>query len=140
MNTVLKYVIGLDLLNCHAKIHGNTISRYPENDIVSCYFWQFSGYFRTEIVTSVVGYGQPDVMLLNCMSCRVTFPVLFFSLKPEMRHITVWIELAAPYTFANHYEISSNHTLPFIIFPTPISCDGSNCIWHRCLLLLPCSL
>ena len=30
MNTVLKYVIGLDLLNCHAKFRGDTISRSRE--------------------------------------------------------------------------------------------------------------
>ena len=27
MNAVLKYVIGLDLLNCHAKFSGDTITR-----------------------------------------------------------------------------------------------------------------
>ena len=32
MNTVLKYVIGLDLLYCHAKFCGDTISRSREND------------------------------------------------------------------------------------------------------------
>ena len=34
----LKYVIGLDLLNCHAKFRGDTISRSRENDVWSCYF------------------------------------------------------------------------------------------------------
>ena len=33
MNTVLKYVTGLDLLNCHAKFRGNTISRSQENGV-----------------------------------------------------------------------------------------------------------
>ena len=33
MNTVLQYVIGLDLLNCHANFRGDTISRSRENDV-----------------------------------------------------------------------------------------------------------
>ena len=33
MNTVLKYVIGLDLLNCHANFRGDMISCSGENDI-----------------------------------------------------------------------------------------------------------
>ena len=39
MNTVLKYVIRLDLLNCHAKFRGDTISRSRENGVWICYFW-----------------------------------------------------------------------------------------------------
>ena len=33
MNTVLKYVIGLDLLSCHAKFRGDIISRSRENGV-----------------------------------------------------------------------------------------------------------
>ena len=33
MNTVLKYIILLDLLNCHAKFRGDTISHSRENDV-----------------------------------------------------------------------------------------------------------
>ena len=33
MNKVLEYVIGLDLLNCHAKFRGDTMSRSRENDV-----------------------------------------------------------------------------------------------------------
>ena len=33
MNTDSKYVIGLDLLNCHAKFRSDTISRSRENDV-----------------------------------------------------------------------------------------------------------
>ena len=50
------------------------------------------------------------------------------------------IKLAAPCTLANYNEINSDDTLPFIIFLTPVSCDGSNCLWCQRLLLLPCSL
>ena len=51
-----------------------------------------------------------------------------------------WIELAAPYTFANNNEMNSDDGLPLIIFLTPISCDGSNRLWRRRLLPSPCSL
>ena len=37
MNTVLKYVIGLDLLNCHAKFRGDTIARIASG-VNACYF------------------------------------------------------------------------------------------------------
>ena len=33
MNTVLKYVIGLDLLHSHAKFRGDTKSRPRENNV-----------------------------------------------------------------------------------------------------------
>ena len=51
-----------------------------------------------------------------------------------------WIELAAPYTLANNNDMNSDERLPFIIFSTPISCDGSNRLWCRRLLPSPCSL
>ena len=51
-----------------------------------------------------------------------------------------WIELAAPCTLASHNEINSDDTLPFIIFSTPVSFDGSNRLWRQRLLLSPCSL
>ena len=41
MNTVLKYVIGLDLLNCHAKFPGDTISRSLENYVEVAIFGNF---------------------------------------------------------------------------------------------------
>ena len=51
-----------------------------------------------------------------------------------------WIELAAPYTLANNNERNSDGRLPFTIFLTPISCDGSNRLWRQRLLPSPCSL
>ena len=48
-------------------------------------FGIFSGYSRTEIVTSDVEYGQPDVTLLSCKSCKYTVHVHFISVKPEAR-------------------------------------------------------
>ena len=52
----------------------------------------------------------------------------------------LFIELAAPYTLANNNEMNSDDRLPFIIFLTPISCNGSNRLWHPHLLPSPCSL
>ena len=51
-----------------------------------------------------------------------------------------WIELAALCTLANHNEIYSDDTLPFIIFLTPVSCYSSNRLWRQRLLLSPCYL
>ena len=42
-----------------------------------------------------------------------------------------WIKLAAPYTLANKIEMNSDDRLPFIIFLTPISCNGSNRLWRQ---------
>ena len=44
-----------------------------------------------------------------------------------------WIELAAPCTLANYNEINSDDTMPFSIFLTPVSYDGSNlaCCYSR---------
>ena len=50
------------------------------------------------------------------------------------------IELAVSCTLANRNEINSDDTLPFIIFITPVSWDGSNRLWRQRLLLSPCSL
>ena len=77
--------------------------------------------------------------LWDWTSCRVKVLVLFVSVKPEARR-SFWIELAAPCTLTNHNEINSDDTLPFIIFLTLVSCDGSNRLWRQHLLLLPCSL
>ena len=51
-----------------------------------------------------------------------------------------WIELAAPYTLANNNEMNSDDRLPFIIFLTPISCNGSKRLWRRRLLPSLCRL
>ena len=47
------------------------------------------------------------------------------------------IEPAALYTLTNHNEINSDDTLPFIIFLTTVSCDGSNRLWRQRLLYPP---
>ena len=41
MSTVLRYVIGLDVLNYHANFRGDTISRSRENNVRSCFFGNF---------------------------------------------------------------------------------------------------
>ena len=101
-------------------------------------FGNFFRYSRTKIVTSAVAYGWPDVTLWGCTSCRVTVLILFGKRKTR-GETQFWIELA-PCTLANHNEINSDDTLSFIIFLTPVSCDGSNRLWRQRLLLSPCSL
>ena len=90
------------------------------------------------MVTSAVAYGWPDLTLWGCTSCRVTVIILFCKRKTR-GETQFWIELA-PCTLANHNEINSDDTLPFIIFLTPVSCDSSNRLWRQRLLLSPCSL
>ena len=51
-----------------------------------------------------------------------------------------WIGLATPCTLSNDNEINSDQTLPFIIFLSPVCCDGSNRLWCQRSLLSPCSL
>ena len=72
-------------------------------------------------------------VLQSCRSCT-------FCKRKTRGEAQFWIELAAPYTLANNNEMNSDDRLPFIIFLTPISCDGSNRLWRRRLLPSPCSL
>ena len=58
-------------------------------------------------------------VLQSCRSCT-------FCERKTRGETQFWIELAAPSTLANHNEINSDDTLPFIIFLTPVTCDGSN--------------
>ena len=67
-------------------------------------------------------------------------PFLYFCKRKTRGETQFWIKLAALGTLANHNEINSDDTLPFIIFLTPVSCDGSNRLWRQRLLLSPCSL
>ena len=48
MNTFLKYVIGLDLLNCHAKFRGHTINRSRENEFEVAIFGSFLDTVKRE--------------------------------------------------------------------------------------------
>ena len=82
MNTVLEYVIGCDLLNCHAKFRGDTISRFLKTKMT--FEVTIFVVFR-KIVTSAVTYGRPDVTLSGGTACRVTVLVLFVSVKSEAR-------------------------------------------------------
>ena len=143
MNLVLKYVIGLDFLYCHAKFRGDTISCSRENDIWSCYFWLFSGYSRTKIVTSVLSLWKTGCYVVSMYVLQsYRFCIFYFCKRKTRSETQLWIELAAPYTLANHNEINSHDTLPFIIFLTPVSCDGSNRLLRQRLLLslYACSL
>ena len=103
MNAFFKYFIGLDHLNCHAKFHGNMLSRSRQNDVGNCCFWLFSVYFWTEImiVTFALSYGDEDVTLNGCLSCRVMIPVLFVNVK---RH-----------RFGSHFQLHPYYSLNEII-------------------------
>ena len=79
MNTVLKYVIGLDLLNCHAKSCGDTISRSRENDLGSCLvlvifrvFPNWNCHFRRRV--RAAGGDVVEMFVLqsyrNCSFCK----------------------------------------------------------------------
>ena len=139
MNTIFKYVIGLDLLNCHAKFRGDTISRSWENDVWSCYFLvifrifpNWNCHFRSGLLKAGC-YVVSMYVLQSYRSCT-------FCKRKTRGDTQFWIELAAPYTLANNFEINSDDKLPIIIFLTPVSCDGSNCLWHQRLLLSSCCL
>ena len=143
MNTVLKYVIGLDLLNCHAKFCGDTIIIYHHTFsrkwclkllflVIFGIFPNWNCHFRSGLWKARCNVVSMYV-LQSYRSCTFC--------KHKTRGATqFWIELAARCTLTNHDEINSNLTLPFIIFLTPVSCNGSNCLWCQQLLLSPCSL
>ena len=91
-------------------------------------FPNWSCHFRRNICDVVRLY-----VLQNYRSCT------FCKRKPR-GETQFWIELAAPCTLASHNEINSDNTLSFIIFLTPVSCNGSNRLWPQRLLLSPCSI
>ena len=57
MNTILKYVIGLDLLNCHAKCRSDTISRSLENEFEVATFGNFPENFELQLSLSPCNMG-----------------------------------------------------------------------------------
>ena len=77
----------------------------------------------------------------RCKTVRLAELSFLYFCKRETRGETqFWIALAAPCTLANHNEINSDDTLPFIIFLTPVSWDGSNRFWCQRSLRSPCFL
>ena len=77
----------------------------------------------------------------RCKAVRLAeLPFLYFWKRKTRGETQFWIKLAAPCTLANYNEINSDGTLPFIIFFTPVSCDGSNRLWRQRLLLSPCTI
>ena len=143
MNTVLRYVIGLDLLNCHAKFRRDTISHSWENDIWSCYFDNFLDKCIPKLKLSLP-LKYIGGRMWRWVEVRLAeLPFLLFCKHKTRGEKQFWIELAAPYTLANRNEIKPDDTLPSIIFSTPVSCDGSNCPLAFTLVAIadsPCSL
>ena len=139
MNTVLKYVIGLDLLSCYAKFRGDTISRSWEKWcfkllflVIFRIFRKWNCHFRRSIWAAGCDFEKRYVLQSYC-SCT-------FCKRKTRGETQFWIELAAQYTLANNNEINSNNTLPFIIFLTKVICNGLNRLWLQRLLLSSCSL
>ena len=113
---------------------GYTIRRSRENDVWSCYFlviFRIFPNFHCHFRRSVCAAGCDVVKLYvwqryrSCTFCK----------RKTRGETQFWMELALPYILANHNEINSDYTLPFIIFLIPVSCDCSNSLWRQCLLL-----
>ena len=138
MNTFLKYVIGLDLLNCHANfaaIRSAVLEKMSLKLLFLVVFWIFPNWnchFRSGLWKAWC-----DVVRLYVLQ---SYHSCSFCKRKTRVETQFWIELTASCTFANQNEINSGDTLPFIIFLTHVSCDGSNHLWHQRLLLSPCSL
>ena len=79
---------------------------------------------------------------VNAVSLYVlqSYPSCTFCKRKTRGETQFWIELAAPCTLVNHYEINSDDTLSLIIFLTAVSCDDSNRLCRQHLLLSPSSL
>ena len=125
MNTVLEYVIGLDRLNCHSKFCGDTISHSRENDIWSCYHLVVFRIFPNWNCHFYAGLWRPGCNVVRLYVLQ-SYHSCTFCKRKTRGETQFWIELAAQSTLANYNEINSDDTLPFIIFLTPVSCDGPN--------------
>ena len=86
-NTVFTYVIGLDLINSHAKFRSIRISRSWENVAESCYFWWLSGNSRTDIVTSLWSHWQPRATSIWVILAEL--PFLYFLLSYNWRLVVI---------------------------------------------------
>ena len=134
MNTVLKYVTWLDILNVmqnFAAIRSAVLEKMAFEVAIFGHFLDI-----TELKLSLpsgLWKTRCDVVSMYVLQsyCSCTF------CKRKTRDETqFWIELAGSYTIINHNKINSDDTLSFIIFfKTPFSCNGSNCLWRQRLLL-----
>ena len=105
--------------------------------------WYYSQLANVRLWTEFVGF-RSGLWKAGCDVVRLLvlqrYRSCTFCKRKARGETQFWIELAAPCTLANHNEINSDNTLPFIVFLTPVSCDGSNRLWRQRLLLSPCSL
>ena len=111
--SALKWVIGLDLLNCYAKISW----RYDQPAVIEKMMMVIAmfGNVQTEIVTSALNYGVQDMTLLDgCTSCKVAFSVLFVNVKPEARHI-----------FGQHLKLRPYSQIILKLIPTIFNVSSS---------------
>ena len=94
------------------------------------------------VVVRIFPNFRPGLWKAGCDVVRLyvlqSYRSCIFCKRKTRSETQFWIELAAPCT--HHNEINSDDTLPFIIFLTLVSCDGSNSLWRQHLLLSPCPL
>ena len=150
------YVLGLDLLTCHAKFRGDTISRsrncspmfisQEATRIREGRKWRLNLLFLVvfRIFPNWNCHFRPWLWKAGCdvvtLYVLQSYRSCTFCKRKTRGETQFWIELAAPCTLANLNEIISDDTLPFIIFFTPFSCDGSNRFMRQRLLLSSCTL
>ena len=123
LSIVYKYVKWLDLLNCHIKFNGFTISRSRGNDVESCCgnFPEISELkfsLPLEVTDSLM---WPPIVVHFAV---VTIPLNLCPRKTRSE-TQLRITVAVPSRLANHNKINSFDILVFFIFLTSISCDGT---------------
>ena len=84
MKTILKYVIELDLLNCHAKFRGDTISRFRKITFEFAFLVIFE-IFPNKNCPFRLRIWPPDVTLNKGTSCRFTVLIIFVSVNPLLK-------------------------------------------------------
>ena len=139
------------ILKCYKNEHSFEICHWAWSSKLSCkiswrYDQPFSRKWRLKLLFLIVFriflnwncHFRPGLWKARCDFVKLyvlqSYRSCTFCKHKTRGKTQFWIGLAAPCTLTNH------HTLPFIIFLTPVSCDGSNRLWRQRLLLLPCPL
>ena len=145
------------VLKCYKNEHSFEICHLAWSSKLSCklsrrYDLPFSRKWRLKMLFLVVFrifpnwncHFRPGLWKAGCDVVRLyvlqSYRSCTFCKRKTRGETQFWIELAGPRTLANNNKINSDDILPFIIFLTPVFCDGSNCLWRQRLLLSPCSL
>ena len=158
MSTIFMYTVHVSTsLKCYKNEHSFEICYWAWSSKLSCKISRrYDQPFSKKMTFEVAIFGSfpdiperklslpPWVMEGGCDVARLyvlqSYRSCTFCKRKTRGETQFWIELAAPYTLANNNEMNSDDRLPFIIFLTPISCDGSNRLWRQRLLPSPCFL